>query len=230
MLSIAICNNQPAQRKQLKQTLEVMFQLRGESFNLKETINGESLIDSLMTATFDLIFLDVDLYGIQGIRIAKLIREKAPQSLLIFVTDRTDFIFQGQDVRAFNYLLKPINHDKLVTVINQALKEISSQKHNYLTIQRRRGTIRLPLMTTTYFYSDKRQVIAVTRTGDVSFYDKLDNIEKELPDFFIRIHKSYLVNLNDILFVNASTVQCGDELLPISRSYQKRVATVFEAW
>ncbi|MEG1312021.1 MAG: LytTR family DNA-binding domain-containing protein [Romboutsia sp.] len=73
------------------------------------------------------------------------------------------------------------------------------------------------LNNTFYFTSDKRKIKAITSTCNIDFYDKLDELEKNLPSFFVRIHQRYLININFVSSVESNSLIICGESLPISR-------------
>ena len=89
------------------------------------------------------------------------------------------------------------------------------------------GTHKLNLSDTLYFTSDKRKVNAVTLTGNIDFYYKLNDLEEVLPSFFIWIHQRYLINLNFVSSIEGSNLIINNESLPISRTYQQDLMIAF---
>ena len=164
---------------------------------------------------------------IDGIETAKMIRKVNKQAVLIFVTAFPDFVFHGYEVRALNYILKPYEETKIATVLHTALEELNKHAPHYYLIEQKAGSIRLTLNDTWYFTSERRQITAVTTQASFVFYKKLDELERELPDYFIRIHNRYLVNLNHLSQLEGSTAICGADVLPISRQYKQDVSVAF---
>lgn len=84
-------------------------------------------------------------------------------------------------------------------------------------VESKSKTEKINLSNTFYFTSDKRKISAITTNGSIDFYDKLDDLEKSLPSFFVRIHQRYLVNINFVSSVESNSLSINGEDLPISR-------------
>lgn len=152
-----------------------------------------------------------------GIKTAKNIRLNNKKSVIIFVTAYPDFVFQGYEVKALNYILKPYKSEKIGQVLDSALDELEEIKDKFYPIELKSGTQKLNLNNTIYFTSNKRKISAITLNGNIEFYDKLDELEQNLPSFFVRIHQRYLVNINFVSSVESNEVNINSENLPISR-------------
>lgn len=164
---------------------------------------------------------------LDGMSAAKQIRQMDTSCQIIFVTSYPDFVFQGYEVQALNYLLKPYQPEKICQMLHTALERLELSKEQYYILEQKSGTLRLPLHEIQYFSSDKRQIHAVTEEQSYTFYEKLNNIEAELPDSFVRIHNRYLVNLKHVHSIEGNNVLCGKELLPVSRSCKQNLSIAF---
>lgn len=217
MLKIAICDDEKSQLNLLKNILSIHLDLKGMDYKIYEFDSGESLLDSIIKDNYDIIFSDIEMKKLDGIETAKNIRLYNKKSVIIFVTAYPDFVFQGYEVKAFNYILKPYKSEKIGQVLDSALEELEDIKDKFYGIELKSGTKKINLNNTIYFTSDKRKVNAVTLTGYIDFYDKLDELEKNLPSFFVRIHQRYLVNINFVSSVESNSITINGESLPISR-------------
>ncbi|WP_042276453.1 LytR/AlgR family response regulator transcription factor [[Clostridium] dakarense] len=217
MLKIAICDDEKSQLNLLKNILSIHLDLKGLDYRIYEFESGEELINSINNENYDIIFSDIEMKNLDGIETAKNIRIHNKKSVIIFVTAYPDFVFQGYEVKAFNYILKPYTSEKIGQVLDSALEELDYIKDKFYIVELKSGTKKINLNNTLYFTSDKRKVNAVTLTGNIDFYDKLDELENNLPSFFVRIHQRYLVNINFVSSVESNSLTINDENLPISR-------------
>lgn len=227
MIQIAICDDEQTQRSVLKRVLIPLLDLRAISYTLYEFSDGESLLRSFRDCMYDIIFLDIEMGGLNGVDTAKQIRLLSKKVLLIFVTAYPDFVFQGYEVQAFQYILKPYTTQKVSKILDDVLEEIRLQEDCYLAIFQKSGTYKLNLNDTLYFISDRRLIHAITATKDFEFYEKMDDLEQRLPEYFIRIHQRYLVNLNYITSTKDTSVFLNDIELPISRSHKQNFLVAF---
>lgn len=227
MIQILICDDDKHFRRSLKDIVHKTFQLRGLTYKIMEYDCGEALIADQAYLEADIIFLDIEMNELNGIETAKHIRQINPTAVIIFVTAFPDFVFHGYEVRALNYILKPFEEKKIVSILETALEELKKAAPLYYLIEQKAGSIKLALNDTWYFTSDRRQIKAITNQEALIFYSKLNELERELPDFFIRIHNRYLVNLNHLSRLEGQTAICGLDSLPVSRKYKQQLSVAF---
>lgn len=229
MIHICICDDEKVERINLKTIINTQLELKGIDFSIVEYENGEALIESLSKSKnyFDIIFLDIEMKGLNGIEIARHIRKSNDTSIIIFITGFSEYVFNGYEVKALNYILKPYKQDKIIEVLNEALKQINSNEDKFFIVQINSNSYKICLKDIYYFISDKRKLKIVTIENTYEFYGKLDDIEKELPSFFIRVHQRYLININYISSIENSCVEVNKEKIPISRQKYQNVMIAF---
>lgn len=225
MLEVVCCDDEKEMRKALMKIIEPDLQLQGRDYQLQECSSGEELLTISRLEAVDLFFLDIEMKQLDGIETAKLIRKVNQHAVIIFITAFADFVFQGYEVKALNYLLKPYNGKKIIEVLRTALKELESEQPHYFVIEQKAGVTRVALKDICYFTSDRRMLTVVTTTDSYTFYGKLN--ELELPSQFLRIHNRYLVNLNYVDQVEAAFLYCNQAQLPISRKYRQSLMVSF---
>lgn len=227
MLEVVICDDESLFRSDLKKLLQIELDLCGEEYTITEFDSGEALLSDLNLEQFDLIFLDIEMKLLDGITTAKKLRKVNNLGEIIFVTSYPDFVFQGYEVQALNYILKPYKKEKIREVLHIALKRLDCHREKYYIIEQRNGTLKLPLSSTKYFLSERRSIIACTIQERYTFYGKLNELKESLPEYFVRIHNRYLVNMNYIDSMEGNNVLCEKELLPVSRSLRQDVLLAF---
>lgn len=227
MLNLVICDDERTLRNDLRKVLETELDLSGETFKITEFDCGEALVRALDNAAFDIIFLDIEMKDLDGVATAREIRKRTSAPEIIFVTSYPDFVFQGYEVQALNYILKPYQKGKIVSVLHTALERLGRNLEKYYLVESKGQTLRLPLNQTKYFFSDRRSVNAVTTENTHTFYGKLSEMEPELPDNFVRIHNRYLVNLKYVHSIQGNSVLLAEEELPVSRSCKQDLAITF---
>lgn len=219
MLEVVCCDDEKEMRKALIRLIEPEFQLLGVDYQLSEFASGEELLSSNRLETVDLLFLDIEMKNLDGIETAKQLRKVNQHAVIIFITAFADFVFQGYEVQALNYLLKPYSKEKILEVLHKALEELERTQPKYFLIEQKSGSTRVPLKDICYFMSDRRLLTVITTQGSYAFYGKLS--ELELPECFLRIHNRYIVNLNYVEQVESASLSCNQAQLPISRKYRQ---------
>ena len=91
-------------RNALRSAVETELQLSGVSYTIKEFASGEALLCSLETSEPDILFLDIEMEGLNGMETARMLRERCRRTVIIFVTAYPDYVFQGYEVHAFHYI------------------------------------------------------------------------------------------------------------------------------
>lgn len=227
MLQLAVCDDEKVFRSDLRKILGTELELCGIDYHISEFTSGEELIAGLEKADCQILFLDIEMKGIDGVEAARRLRETKRQMEIVFVTSYADFVFQGYEVRALNYILKPYEPEKIAAVLHTALEALDIEAEKYYVIDQRGGSIRVPLSSVKYFSSDRRTVHAVTTEQEYTFYEKLSDLETELPDTFVRIHNRYLVHLKYLEAVRQNTAVVDGEELSVSRSCKSGLSIAF---
>ena len=211
--------------EQAAQTMLLERALEGRSApaRLLEFSSGDALLGWMdrHAGELDLVFLDIEMEGTNGMDTARALRE-ADQSLqLVFVTGYSDYVFDGYEVGALGYLLKPAGAEELERVLTRALTALQRQEEELFFCRSGEVFYRIRRDAILYFRSDRRQVTCVTPRRAYIFYGKLDQVAAQLGAEFVRIHQRYLVRAGAVDRVTGSEVWVGEEILPISRSCQR---------
>ena len=224
MINIGICDDEASMRRLLRAPLEQKLQLLGADYRIYEYDCGETLLTRPETEWLDILFLDIELKQLSGMETARNLRKRDSHTLLIFVTAYPDFVFQGYEVHAFHYILKPYENQKIMKVLEQAIKELGQNREHYFTLEQKSGTTKIPAKKILAFSSDRRKIIISLEDGNkLEFYGKLDAVETDLPDYFIRCHNRHLVNLNYVTALEKDGCTLRSQSFPVSRAYRQSV-------
>lgn len=228
MLELILCDDEPVFCRNLRAILQTELDLCGISCRIAEYHSGDALIRDLTPGKDQQIFfLDIEMNGLNGMDTARIIRKQNAHAVIIFVTSHPDFVFQGYEVRALNYILKPYKKEKILSLLHSALDELNTSADTGLLIEQRSGNVRLPFGSIRYFFSEKHSVYVVTQSDTLSFYGKLNDLEASLPNCFIRIHNRYLINLKYLNAIEKNTAYLGEDTLPISRSCKQELSVAY---
>lgn len=222
MLRIAICDDEAEARDALRFLLENIL-YEGEEKIVYEFTAGKNAAGWLRNhpGEIDLLFLDVEMNGKNGMETAKEIREFNSELQIVFVTGFTDYVFDGYQVGALDYVIKPVKKERLIQVIERVRTLEKKQKDQVFCLKNQDGTYRFSYRKIDFFYSDKRIVTLVTEGKEYPFYGKLDEVEEQLKDKFVRIHQRYLVNPWKVDYIEKEQVCIGENRLPVSRGMKK---------
>lgn len=166
---------------------------QSEQCEISEYISGEELLNSSLE--FDMIFLDIEMTGINGINAAFTLRERGFDGMIIFLTSHTEFMPDAFKVKAFRFLDKPLDSEKFNEAFSEAKKEIMNTEHILLS-DRNGKTVYLKLTDIVYLeaYGDGTYIYG--KTGIVYDTDKPLKYWKEQigSEHFYQIHKSFIVS------------------------------------
>lgn len=173
----------------------------------------------------ELLFLDIELEKRRGMELGRFIRGELFdfETQIVYVSHEQGYAMELFDTEPLGFLLKPVSEEMLEDVCRRFLRR---QKKGKKLFYYKDGleTKVLPFGETLYFRSIAHKVTAFTKKGTQEFYGKLGEVEEQVPAYFIRIHKSYLVNSYYIQsYRSDKVILCNGEELIISRSYKERV-------
>lgn len=219
MLRIALCDDEALAREQLSCRIEELIE-DTDSRLVYEFSSGTNAVRWLKNhpGEIDLLFLDVEMKDLNGMETAKAIREFDRNILLVFVTGYPDYVFEGYQAEALDYLIKPADSRRLLQVLSRAGERLKRDASSQFLLQNTDGIFRFRFQDIAYFYSDRRRVFLVSGEREYGFYGKLDQVEAQVGDSFVRIHQRYLVNPDYIKRLGAACVELSGISLPISRS------------
>ena len=229
MLRIGICDDQMEARDALRFQLEKVLREESEQI-VYEFSTGESAVRWLKKhpGEIDLLFLDVEMKGINGIEAAGQIREFDRDICLVFVTGYTDYVFDGYKVNALDYVIKPVGAERIREVLKRVREQIFAGREKSFCFKTPEGTYRLPLSDISCFYSDKRKVNVVCAGREeklsYAFYGKLDEVEEQLSGAFVRVHQRYLVNPKWVTRIGGESVTVDGQSIPMSRAMKEEAA------
>ena len=177
------------------------------------------LFDNNESYPYDLIFLDIEMNDeINGIDLAKRIREKDKDVPIVFITGISDYVFEGYEVNAYRYLMKPINKDKLFEIIDYFY--VSPIINKYFFFEYDKDTIKCEYNDIIYIEAMGHYINIKTINKEYQIKSPFNEICKELNDKrFIKCHRSYLVNLVYVQKISKEFLfLTNKEAIPIARN------------
>lgn len=222
-MNIAIVDDERIFLKELHNKID---SLGMSDYKVYEFESGESFLSIFEKGKFDIIILDVEMLGIDGLETAEKIRESDKTVILSFLTNYSEFAIQGYEVNAFRYILKT-QPDYLYMQQLRSIFDEYKQTHKAYAYSNQNMSFRYKLIDILYFEIFNRQILLHTTERNVEYYGNLSDIYEELKEFnFIKPGKSYVVNLEHIKNIdkNFLIMSNGDKIL-IGRAYKKDVVT-----
>ncbi len=172
-------------------------------------LSGEEFLDSRMHA--DILFLDIQMPGRDGMEIARELRGRGERTVLIFITALKEYVFHAFDVSAFHYLVKPFSEEKFVEVLHTAIKQCREQKRDQeeekcLIIRQKGLCTKVKSSEIIYAEVFNRKIVIHKIDGEVEYYGRMSALEKLVGTDFFRTHRAYLIHLKYVLQYDATTV------------------------
>lgn len=223
-LRIGICDDAAAARESLR--LLCLGYFREEEPVFFAFSGGQGFLgwQERHRRELDLLFLDIEMPGLSGMDTARKLRTMDRELPLVFVTGYADYVYQGYEVGAMGYLIKPVDRKALYALLGRVEEEQRRKAPDYYVIRNSEGLYRIPKREILYACSDRRLVSVVTADRTYAFYAKLDDVARQLGPDFLRIHQRYLVQTDRVEALEGSTLYIGGAALPVSRSLRQSVS------
>ena len=228
MIRIAICEDEKETQLLIEDYLDNILKNINIEYEIQKYSSGEELLEGNLKY-IDILLLDIQMGQINGMDTARKIREVDNKIEIIFITSLIDYVQEGYEVRAYRYLLKPIESDELKKHVLTCIKYIEINKNNYIVINNKSNTYKIHSNEIKYIEVQKKDMLIHTINKNFDMRYSLEKIEKDLNlDKFIRCHKSFLVNLSYVENIkpNIAVLESGEEV-PVSRYRYKDVKEKF---
>ena len=219
-MQIGICDDSAEARLALRAALERALDRRQSEGGFLEFSSGEGLLRWMENhaGELDLVFLDIERGEVDGMETARRLRAADDGLQLLFVTGYTDHVFDGYSVGALGYLMKPPRPEQLDGVLERAAEALMRDFDSAFICRSGETLYRIPKKSILYFASDRRQVSCISAARTYTFYGKLDDVERDVGDGFVRVHQRYLVRTAAVDRLEGSQVFVGEEAIPVSRA------------
>jgi len=217
-MHVAVCDDEIAITKEIKNIIEKYAFEKKVIATVEVYQNGKKLLED--SKSFDVVFLDIDMNDMNGITIAKEIRETDKDVKIIFVTNYTDYQDYAFSVHAFGYLIKPVNREQIYDALNEVIDYSKAEfKLPYIDICTTDGCKSFLAEDIYYFEYHNRQVKMVTKQKTYFLKQTLSQIEGMLSSYgFAMPHKSFIVNLMQVNGINGYTILIADgSTVPLSQ-------------
>ena len=184
-------------------------------------------LKALKENTVDLLFLDIQMPEITGVQMARLIPDKTQ---IIFTTAYPEYAVEGFELKALDYLVKPISLDRFIKAVGRCEPGGSpSSSHpalalNHIFVKTEYRRLKIDLDDILYLMGMGDYCQIVMKGKKVMTLEKIRSFESRLPqDRFIRVHKSYLISINKIEYLEKNRIKISNELIPIGKTYEEHV-------
>jgi DNA-binding LytR/AlgR family response regulator len=172
--------------------------------------------------TIDLIFLDINMPKISGINFYKSLNNK-PQ--VIFTTAYAEYAVKGFELKAVDYLLKPFSFERFIEAVNRVkLQKATSLKSDFIMLKADKRNHKINFDRILYFESISDYVkVHLEDSNNLIISETLRRLDSILPDSFLRVHKSYIISIPHLEYVEGNQIKIAETKIPIGQSYRDKV-------
>lgn len=206
-LNVAICDDSAAALKSEREMIESVLQEKGLTYNIDQYGSASDLLT--MSAKYDVVFLDIEMDGQDGITAAKRLRKLNDKCLIIFVTNHDSYLDEAFNQYAFRFWTKPLDRCKLEYGIESALKRMDEKNH-YVTLKVNSTPVRTSVNSVIYFYILNKKVHVITVKGEMCVNDSFKRVMEMFEGYknFCETHSGYCVNFNYVKNFNDEAAIC----------------------
>lgn len=204
------------------------LQLRHKCFDAFE------VLEFLKSNSVDLMFLDINMPQLSGMELAAMMPK---DQKIIFTTAYSEFALEGYEYNAVDYLLKPVTFKRFMQAVSKLnilekrdlpiVEPVAGEtEEEYMFVKSGKQIIKVEYQNILYFEALKEYVCIYTPEEKLLVYKRMKELEESLPKNFIRVHNSYIININHLQKIDANQVIIGKEKIPVSNSYRDHLLEV----
>lgn len=223
-MRIAVCDDNP---KELERIKGCFCRIQGYDLVCSYFDSTSTVMEILKTenSPYDLYILDIEMPGMNGLKLAKSIREKDSRALFVFLTSYTRYMKDVFDVVTFDFIEKPISHEKLLQILERAATYLNITSQHF-SFGYRASRYSLKYDRILYIEKKGRQALIHTFEDVYKTNMTLEEIWKQLnPKSFVHIHSSYIINLYNLdRKDNEIAIMRNGEKLHITKGYRRELA------
>lgn len=191
--------------------------------------DSDHALKVMENGNIDLLFLDINMPGLNGLDLANIVSQEVK---VIFTTAYSEYAVESYEQKAIDYLLKPISFKRFLSAVTKA-RDFFNQKNspgetaNYIGQQEsffiKTGSeiVKIDFRALKYVEASKEYVILNTTKDKLICYKRMKEIAESLPENFVRVHHSFIVNIHHIGRIEANQIFMEEVCIPVSTSYKE---------
>ena len=214
---IAVCDDSDADRQYISGLVNRWAVNTGHTVKTSAFVSAENFLFHYAEKNdYDILLLDIEMGTMDGVTMAKRLRQENDTVQIVFITGYSDYISEGYEVAALHYLMKPVREEKLFSVLDRAVEKLSKNE-KVLNFEIGGEMVRVPVYQIRY--ADVfGNYVTIHAVDDLTVRMTLGDLEKELDDRFFRVGRSVIVNLTQISRVTKKELRLNDGIsIPLPR-------------
>ena len=231
-MTICYCEDESAQAKAFAIKIDQWAKNKNTAVRTDLFEGAEEYLFKAEQNAYDVIFLDISMRGQNGMELARQIREKEKDVILVFVTSDASYVFDGYEVGAYRYLMKPVDEEKLWEILDYARTQKEVEEENYILVKKDSQSVRVNLKDIIYIEAEKHYVnLCMENKESINIktaFTELLQETQEKSDTILLTHRSYAVNIEKVVRIGRTECVLSDSsVIPVSRSFYKEVNEAF---
>ncbi len=220
-MRIAVAEDDLSARKQTIKYFRRFQEDTGILMDITEFSDGKELVKDYHPC-YDLIFLDIEMKEMDGLEAARIIRRLDERVMLVFLTNMSGYAIRGYEVKASDYIVKPLSYQLFEMKMKEFLRYLERNKTRSVMIRAGDEMYRVAVEDILYVEVSNHRLIYHTLQNDIQLWGSLRSAEKILNGMgFARCNTCYLVNLRHVSGIIKNQVQVAGTVLQISRPKKK---------
>ena len=217
MIHIAICDDEKHMSDHIRAMASEFFRKKNREIQLRTFLSGEELLN--YDGQIDILFLDIQMNGMDGLETARKLRAGKFRGVLIFITVLKEMVFQSFEVQAYDYLVKPVDEKQFGKTMERLYASMQNASEDSLLVQKGyEGRIIREDEIIFCEIIDRKIYLNLTSDEVVDYYERIENLETKLGSHFFRCHRSYLINLKHLKgYKNGTAYMDNGKEVPVSR-------------
>ncbi len=202
------------------------FRKKNREIQLRTFLSGEDLLN--YDGQIDILFLDIQMDGMDGLETARKLRAGKFRGFLIFITVLKEMVFQSFEVQAYDYLVKPVDEKQFEKTMERLFASMQNVGEDSLLVQQGYERRIVPKDEIVFCEVIDRKIYLNLASGEVvDYYERIENLETKLDSYFFRCHRSYLINLKHLKgYKNGTAYMDNNKEVPVSRLRSKEFSGV----
>jgi DNA-binding LytR/AlgR family response regulator len=230
MWKVAVVDDQASVRTQMESYFERYQEERGEHFQIFSFQNAALFLDRYQPE-YDLVLMDIDMPGMDGLTAAHRLRKLDSEVVLIFVTNLAQYAINGYEVSAVDFVVKPVSYAKFAFKLERALKLAAPKDRPMILIKTEDGTVAVQRGDITYVEVQGHNLFYHTEEKVYRVRGSLKQVEEEIGGMpFFTCHKCYIVNLAFVDAVRENVVVVAGNEIVVSRPKKKAFMEALAAY
>lgn len=226
LINIAICDDEKYMSDEIRMLAFNFFRKKNVYVDICQFQSGEDLLK--YNKKIDILFLDIQMNGINGIETSRILRNSGFKGFLVFITILKEMVFESFEVQAYDYIVKPVKEKQFEKIMERMFVSMQNAEKANLLVQKGYESSIIPFDDIIFCeIIDRKIYLHLVSSEVIDFYGRIEGVEKKLDSRFFKCHRSFLINLKYLKSYKKGTAYMeGGKEIPVSRLRSKEFSNV----